>query len=335
MRTFVVGVATLVVVGVGGAGTRAPLIQGYTAASTFDAPVTKVEYDRWKTELSNWGRWGKDDTLGALNLVTPAKRKQAAALVKEGITVSLAADADFEKGSGPNGVAPYDLIVTSVGPTGAGDRMNITYHGNAVTHMDAFGHRFFDGKMYNGFSWEELKNQASTKKESIYDVHNGVLTRGILMDIPRLKGAEYLEPGTRIYPADLEAWEKKANVKVSSGDALLIRTGRWRLEKKNGGPAKTFAGLDPSVLPWLKKRDIAFIGGEDSHDATPALPGLPVLAVHDFCLVALGVHTLDNTNLDALAEAAAARNRWEFMLMVAPLAVPGATGSPFNPIAAF
>jgi kynurenine formamidase len=328
-------VATLVVVGVGGAGTRAPLFQSDTVASTFDAPVTNVEYDRWKTELSNWGRWGKDDTLGALNLVTPAKRKQAAALVKEGITVSLAADADFQKGSGPNGVAPYDLIVTSVAPTGAGDRMNITYHGNAVTHMDAFGHRFFDGKMYNGFSWEELKNQASTKKESIYDVHNGVLTRGILMDIPRLKGAEYLEPGTRIYPADLEAWEKKANVKVSSGDALLIRTGRWRLEKKNGGPAKTFAGLDPSVLPWLKKRDIAFIGGEDSHDATPALPGLPVLAVHDFCLVALGVHTLDNTNLDALAEAAAARNRWEFMLMVAPLAVPGATGSPFNPIAAF
>jgi kynurenine formamidase len=213
--------------------------------------------------------------------------------------------------------------------------MNITYHGNAVTHMDAFGHRFFDGKMYNGFSWEELKNQASTKKESIYDVHNGVLTRGILMDIPRLRGVEYLEPGTRIYATDLEAWEKKANVRVSSGDALLIRTGRWRLEKKNGGPAKTFAGLDPSVLPWLKKRDIAFIGGEDSHDATPPLPGLPGLAVHDFCLVALGVHTLDNTNLDALAEAATARNRWEFMLMVAPLAVPGATGSPFNPIAAF
>src|SRR3984893_4009257 len=280
MRRLVVGVATLVVVGVGGAGTRAPLFQSDTVASTFDAPVTNVEYDRWKTELSNWGRWGKDDTLGALNLVTPAKRKQAAALVKEGITVSLAADADFQKGSCPNGRAPYDLMFTSVATTGAGDRMNITYHGNAVTHMDAFGHRFFDGKMYNGFSWEELKNQASTKKESIYDVHNGVLTRGILMDIPRLRGVEYLEPGTRIYATDLEAWEKKANVKVSSGDALLIRTGRWRLEKKNGGAGKTFAGLDPSVLPWLKKRDIAFIGGEDSNDATPALPGLPGLAVH-------------------------------------------------------
>jgi kynurenine formamidase len=155
------------------------------------------------------------------------------------------------------------------------------------------------------------------------------------MDIPRLKGVPYLEPGTRIYVEDLEAWEKKARFKVGPGDALWIRTGRWQFEKKNGGPGKAFAGLDPSVLPWLKKRDVAFIGGEDSQDATPPLPGLPPLAVHDFCLVTLGVHTLDNANLDALAEVAAAQNRWEFMLVLAPLAVPNATGSPFNPIAAF
>jgi kynurenine formamidase len=213
--------------------------------------------------------------------------------------------------------------------------MNIAYHGNAVTHMDAFGHRFFDGRMYNGFSWEELTNPNSVKKESIYDIRDGILTRGVLIDIPRLKGVPYLEPGTRIYVEDLEAWEKKAKVKVGPGDALWIRTGRWQFEKKNGGPGKTFAGLDPSVLPWLKKRDIAFIGGEDSQDATPPLPGLPPLAVHDFCLVTLGVHTLDNGNLDALAETAAAQNRWEFMLVLAPLAVPNATGSPFNPIAAF
>jgi hypothetical protein len=80
---------------------------------------------------------------------------------------------------------------------------------------------------------------------------------------------------------------------------------------------------------------VALLGGEDSQDATPPLPGFPPLAVHDFCLVALGVHTLDNLNLDAVADAAAARRRWEFMLVLAPLAIPGATGSPFNPIAAF
>jgi kynurenine formamidase len=333
MKKFIAGLTMLVAIAGSGAGTRVPLAQVGATPPTSRAPVTKEQWDRWKTELSNWGRWGKDDTLGALNLVTPGKRKQAAALVKAGITVSLAADADFQKGA--NGIAPYELIPTSVGPGGAGDRMNIVYHGNAVTHVDAFGHRFFDGKMYNGFSWEELKDPNSKKKESIYDVRHGVLTRGVLMDIPRLKGVPYLEPGTRIYAEDLEAWEKKSNVKVGAGDALLIRTGRWQFEKKNGGPGTTFAGVDPSVLPWLKNRDIAFLGGEDSHDATPPLPGLPNLAVHDFCLVALGVHTLDNTNLDALAEAAAAQNRWEFMLMLGPLAIPTATGSPFNPIAAF
>ena len=334
MKRWLVGLATMVVL-VALAAMRAFPVQGVAAQPASRQPVTLEQYERWKTELSNWGRWGNQDTLGAVNLVTPEKRKQAAALVRAGITVSLAADADFRKPSTPNGIAPYELIPTSVGPTGAGDRMNIAYHGNAVTHIDAFGHRFFDGKMYNGFSWEELKNPNSARKQSIYDVRSGILTRGILMDIPRLKGVPYLEPGTRIYIEDLEAWEKKAKVKVGAGDALWIRTGRWQFEKKNGGPGATFAGLDPSVLPWLKKRDVAFLGGEDSQDATPPLPGLPILAIHDFCLVALGVHTLDNANLDALAETAAAQNRWEFMLVVAPLAVPAATGSPFNPIATF
>ena len=333
MKIVALGLATAAVIGVGVSASLAARFQDESARSGSRAAVTRADYDRWKTEHSNWGRWGKDDTLGALNLVTSAKRQQAAALLKEGVTVSLSVDADYQKG--PNGVAPYEKIVTSAGPTGAGDKLSITYHGNNVTHMDAFGHRFFDGKMYNGFSWEELTREGSDKTESIYDVRNGVLTRAILIDIPRLKGVDYLEPGTRIYVEDIEAWEKRAKVKASSGDALLIRTGRWRFEKKNGGPGKTFAGLDPSVIPWLKKRDIAFIGGEDSHDATPPLLGLPPLAVHDFCLVALGVHTLDNANFDAVADAAAARKRWEFMLVLAPLAVPGGTGSPFNPIAAF
>lgn len=333
MKTVALGLATLAVVGAAVSVSLAARFQGEAARSGSRPEVTRAEYDRWKTEHSNWGRWGRDDTLGAINLVTASKRQQAAALVKEGITVSLSVDADFQKG--PNGVVPYEKIQTSVGPTGAGDRLNITYHGNNVTHMDAFGHRFFDGKMYNGFSWEELTKEGSDKTESIHDVRNGVLTRGILIDIPRLKGVDYLEPGTRIYVEDIEAWEKKARVKASAGDALLIRTGRWRFEKKNGGPGKTFAGLDPSVIPWLKKRDIAIIGGEDSHDATPPLPGLPPLAVHDFCLVALGVHTLDNGNFDAVADTAAARKRWEFMLVMAPLAIPGGTGSPFNPIAVF
>jgi kynurenine formamidase len=155
------------------------------------------------------------------------------------------------------------------------------------------------------------------------------------MDMPRLKGVDYLEPGTRIYPEDLEAWEKKAGIRVSAGDALFIRTGRWTRMKKNPSAGRVReAGLDASVIPWLKQRDIALLGGEMPHDA-PQQGDMPSLPVHDFALISLGVHLLDNCSLDEVAEAAAARNQWEFMLVVAPLRVPGGTGSPVSPIATF
>ena len=157
--------------------------------------VSKAEYDKWRTELSNWGRWGKDDQLGALNLITPAKRKQAAGLVKEGVPVSLAGDVNTERAA--DNFQPYEHVMTQTGPAGAGDSLSVSFHGYAHTHLDAFAHRFFDGKMWNGFSYEEVTKEDGAKKNSIYNVHNGIFTRGILMDIARLKGVPYLEPGTR------------------------------------------------------------------------------------------------------------------------------------------
>src|SRR4051812_40880202 len=194
--------------------------------------VTEAQYERWKTELSNWGRWGKDDQMGALNLITPAKRKQAAGLVKEGVTVSLAGDVNTEKSA--DNQQPYEHVMTSAGATGAGDSLSVSFHGYAHTHLDAFAHRFFDGKMWNGVSYEEVTKEAGAKKNSIYNVHNGIFTRAILIDIPRLKGVAYLEPGTRIYAEDLEAWEKTAGVKVTAGDAVFIRIGRWARRAKTG-----------------------------------------------------------------------------------------------------
>ena len=295
--------------------------------------VTEAEYDRWKTELSNWGRWGAEDELGALNLITPEKRKQAATLVQAGVSVSLSRDADLEEG--PRG-APYQRIMRA-SSTGASDRLAVSYHGYVVTHIDAFGHRFFDGKMWNGFSYEEITEENGAVKNSIHNLKNGIFTRGILMDIPRLKGVEYLEPGTRIYPEDLEAWEEQAGVRVSAGDAVFIRTGRWaRIDQRGAsGPVSGGEpGLDPSVIPWLKQRDVALLGGEQAQDAAP-VGDMPGLAVHDFALISLGIHLFDNCRLDAIAEAAAAQGRWEFLLPAAPLAVPGGTGSPLNPIATF
>jgi kynurenine formamidase len=299
--------------------------------------VSKAQYERWKTELSNWGRWGKEDEIGALNLITPAKRKQAASLVKDGVTVSLAGDVNTVKAE--DNFAPYEHVITQAGPTGAGDRLAVSYHGYAHTHIDGFDHRFFDGKMWNGFSHEEVTKDKGAQKNSIYNLHNGIFTRGVLMDIARLKGVPYLEPGTRIYVEDLEAWEKKAGVKVSSGDAIFIRTGRWARRAKLGpwNAAQNVAGLDASVIPWLKQRDIALLGSEAAQDVAPPPMGseLGGLPLHDFALIMLGVHLFDNTNLEAVSEVAAARKRWEFLLVGAPLPVRNGTGSPLNPIAAF
>lgn len=315
---------------------RGPSPEALAVAGTRPAP-TKAEYERWKTELSNWGRWGKEDQVGAINMITPAKRKQAATLVKAGVSVSLAGDVNTER-SIDNG-QPYEHVMTSAGPAGAGDKLTVSFHGYAHTHIDGFAHRFFDGKMWNGFSYEEVTEAGGAKKNSIYNLHNGIVTRGVLVDIPRLKGVEYLEPGTRIFPEDIEAWEKQAGVKISAGDAVFVRTGRWARRAKTGpwNAAIENAGLDPSVLPWLKRRDVSILGGEGAQDAVPPPAGseLGGLALHDFALIVLGIHLIDDTNLEALAQTAASQKRWEFLLMAGPLPVTNGTGSPLNPIAVF
>jgi kynurenine formamidase len=299
--------------------------------------VTQAEYDRWQKELSNWGRWGKDDEMGTLNLITPAKRKQAAALVKEGISVSLSSNAFTSKEI--DVPCPVEWGMVTATQSIAMDRVAYPcIHGAGTTHLDSFAHIFFDGKMWNGYPVAGLvTKEGGAGKSSILTMKNGIVTRGVLYDIPRLKGVPYLEPGTRIFVEDLEAWEKKSGVKAGPGDALLLRWGRWTRRAKLGPwPIdEQAAGLDNSVIPWLKKRDIALLGWE-TPDYAPKPPGdLSRIAVHNFALTILGIHLIDRADFDAVAEAAAARNRWEFMLTVAPLPIPRGTGSPVNPIAMF
>jgi kynurenine formamidase len=298
--------------------------------------VSAEQYERWKTDLSNWGRWGRTDEIGALNLITPQKRRQAAALVRDGVSVSLAADADTVKAvDNPN---PYEVTVQGIGA----DRIAINYHGIAHTHLDSLAHINERGVFYNGYTPQaDLVAKERHAKNSIHNLKAGVFTRGILIDLPRLKGVPYLEPGTPIYVEDLEAWEKRAGVMVSSGDALFVRTGVWARRRAVGpwlrGRAEggQSAGLHPSVIPWLKARDVALLGSDHPQYVAPGTPGAPRGAVHDFALVYLGVHLFDNCDLEALADEAAARQRWEFLLTAAPLPIRGGTGSPLNPIATF
>ena len=298
--------------------------------------VSAAQYGQWKRDLSNWGRWGKDDQIGALNLITPAKRRQAAGLVKDGVSVSLAADADTMKAV--DNPSPYEVTMQGIGS----DRLAVSYHGIAHTHLDSLAHIHENGVFYNGYTPNaDAVVKEGHQKNSIHNVKNGIVTRGVLVDIPRLKGVPYLEPGTPIYIEDLEAWEKQAGVRVSAGDALFIRTGVWARRAALGpwlrGRAEggRSAGLDPSVIPWLKQRDIALLGSDHPQYVSPGTSGPPRGAVHDFALVYLGVHLFDNCDLEALAAAAASRKRWEFMLTAAPLPIRGGTGSPLNPIATF
>ena len=307
--------------------------------------ATRADFDRYMEELSNWGRWSKDDQMGAVNLITPAKRKQAASLVKEGASFSLARNAEMEKAvDNPSPIVRQMTRTGVLNPAsqtppesgGSGDTFFISYHGYVHTHMDSLCHFFFKGKMYNGFSQTEVTEQGAGKN-AILNFKNGIVTRGVLMDIARLKGVDYLEPGTRIYPEDLDAWEKKAHVKVGPGDVVFVRTGRWaRREAKGPWPiSEGLAGLYITCAKWLHSRDVAILGGDGAQDVRPSGIDSIQQPIHTLVLVAMGMPIFDNCDLELISKEAAKRQRWEFLLTASPAAVPGATGSVLNPIATF
>lgn len=314
-------------------GTMASYVPGHAQQK-----LTKADIDRLKTQLSNWGRWGKDDQLGALNLITPAKRKVAATLVKEGVAVSLARDTNSDvEADNPN---PFQHTMNATGADSAGqwaaDTLSVLFHGYQHTHMDSLCHIFYQGKMYNGFSQKEVTAKGA-QKLAITNLKQGIFTRGVLMDMAALKGVPYLDGSVAIYPEDLDAWEKKAGIKVGSGDAVFINTGRWarRAAKGPWDAEKGTAGLHASCAKWLKERDVAILGSDAASDVLPS--GIEGVShpVHLLTLNAMGVHIFDNCDLGALSAATTLRKRWTFLLTTAPLPITGGTGSPLNPIAMF
>ena len=296
-----------------------------------DRNVTAATVENWMTELSNWGRWGRGDQLGALNLITPAKRVEAAKLVKTGVSVSLAHNYSVNPDLGLP--PPFDQEISMLNTPGeyVMERVSFSYHGGIHSHLDALCHVLWQGEMYNGFSKSDV-NEDGCQKLGIANVKQGILTRGILMDIPRLKGVDYLPPGTAVYIEDLEAWEEQTGVRVSPGDVIFVRTGRWATPG-SAGPGS--AGLHASVAPWLRERDVAIVGGDYANDAIPSGVQGVFLPIHQLAIVAMGVRLFDNLDLEALAEEAVRQGRWEFMLSASPIPVEGGVGSPMNPIATF
>ena len=296
------------------------------------APRNAEEFDALFQQVKNWGRWGKDDQLGSANLVTVATRKRAVALVKDGITVSLAHNAMTEKAEDNSNPFEHTMLRGN-----NMDRYAVPYHGYAHSHIDALCHILYKDQTYNGYARADVNTDKGCTKLGIDNLKNGIVTRGILIDIPRLRNLPYLEPGTAVYVEDLEAWEKKAGVKIASGDAIFLRTGRWARREKLGpwNVGQSAAGLHASVAPWIKARGVAFLGSDAAAEVTPSMVDGIALPIHTLMITGLGMNLLDNQDLEALGETAAKLNRWEFMLTIAPVPVTGGTGFPLNAIAMF
>jgi kynurenine formamidase len=314
-----------------------------TPGNTRPVIANEEDFRRAMKELSNWGRWGTDDELGAANLITPAKRKQALALAKEGVPISLAHDVPQERAADAPNI--LERTLGDVTPTGTTDRYQYTgtYHGVIHSHLDAVNcHVMFEGKGYNGRLMEDIKAAGGCPKGNINALKDGVVTRAILFDATRLPGKAtpqgWLEPGTAIHREDLEVLEKLEHVKVSPGDVILLYTGRWKRRAALGPWPNSigFAGYHADVAYFIKERGVSFIGCDGPNDVSPTgLPPSIAIPLHKLTLVAMGVDIFDNLDFERAVDQAKRLNRYEFLFMAAPLRIEKGTGSPLNPLAIF
>ena len=306
-----------------------------SATHADERAVTSETIQIWASELSNHGRWGEDDQRGTMNLITPAVRIAAARLVTEGVSISMAHPLSTEAAA--DNTSPFEHSMQAM-PEAAGgwatDVWSIMFHGFGHSHIDALCHLANDGKYYNGFDVAGT-NAAGCTNLGIDNIGDGIFTRGVLMDIPRLKGREWLEPGEAVTVADLEAWGEEAGIEVGAGDAVLLNTGRWLRRAAKGPHEGGYPGFHASTVPWLKARDVAIVGTDGGLDVYPSGVEGVGAPVHLLVLTALGMPVLDVMDLTAVSAAAAERKRWTFLLTAAPLRASTGTGSPINAIATF
>lgn len=287
---------------------------------------------------NNWGRWGSEDELGTLNLITPEKKREAARLVKLGLTVSLSRPLSRERTK--ETLAPIDYkMLAPPHPEwhSSHDWVGIACHGHAFTHLDALSHGSFDGKIYNGRDLEAATNwRDGLRWSSITVQREGIFTRGVLLDVAGARGVEYLEPGDYVAAADLDAAEKLEGIRVGSGDALLVHIGLRRCEANHGEPLDVGlrAGLHAECLEWLHDRDVATFGA-DCCEREPYPSSTVPMPLHMIGQVSMGLTLLDWPEVDRLVGVCEERRTYEFLFTCAPLLIPGGTGSAVNPLAIF
>lgn len=316
-------------------------------------PVDEDELLAWTRTLSNWGRWGPDDELGTLNYITSATRQAAAALVRDGDVVSCARPISTAPSADDAVGRPPVRFMLSTGeglndehrvrPPGtekargssAMEYVGFVFHSHTITHIDALSHVFWDGRLYNGYPGETVSARYGATRLAVTVASSGIVSRGVLADIARQRGHEWLRPGEPVLPAELEMAEQRAGMRVDEGDMLLVRTGRTVARAADPTGTVDVPGWHPTCLPWLHERRVALIGCDTTIDVTPSGSVAVRLPMSHIAIPTMGLWMLDNCDLEALGAACSQKQRWEFQFVLAPLPIEGGTGSPVNPLASF
>nr|AEG64676.1 cyclase [Streptomyces viridochromogenes] len=300
--------------------------------------LTAAGFDAQYRRLAARAAWAAGGR-GALAALTPARVLAATREVSTGRTVTLAAP--VETRAGPDNPEPARHRMNgqpeeraSDGLDFAMDRFAMNVHGDADSHIDALCHVIYDGTLHGGVSASSITSSGATAL-SIEAARDGIVGRGVLLDIPRTRGVAWLEPGDHVTLDDLTAAEAAQHVRVSEGDLLFVRVGHRRRRAELGAwpAARARAGLHPSALDFLADRRVAVLGGDGNNDTAPSSTEGVDFPVHVLAVHAMGLHLLDYLQFEELAPVCEAEGRWSFLCVIAPLRLPDATGSPVNPIA--
>jgi kynurenine formamidase len=296
--------------------------------------MTAHEFRELFDSVSNWGRW--NDERGALNHLTPDRIAAAARLVRSGTTITLSRPLQTE--ARPDVPEPADHHMTMLpGDDGfAKDYIGVDYHNDGQSHIDAFCHVAFDGLLFDGTPDTSVTANGA-RAGTIEVLRDGLVGRGVLLDVPRVRGAPWVEPGEHIFREDLEAAERAQGVEVGPGDILLVRTGHMRRLAELGPwdtPAAK-AGLHPRAASFVADRSVAALGSDGNNDTAPSTTEGVGFPIHVLALNAMGVHLFDYLQLEEVARHCEEAGRWEFLFTAAPLRILGGTGSPINPTAVF
>jgi len=297
--------------------------------------MTEEDVLRLFETCSNAHRWGPDDERGTLNYITREKRLGALALVRDGESVSIGRDLAVRGSTQSPPSAVHVLMYAGHEPHAALELLTLVPHGFEMTHLDAVAHSYYDGQVYNRRSAAQVVTPAGIGFGSIMAAADGVITRGVLLDVAAVRGVDHLQADDGIGIGDLEAAEDLAGTKVESGDAIFVRSGQARRERREGpigeGPRE---GLLADVVPWLHEREVALYSGDCIERMPSGYERVP-MPLHQIGMVAMGLAILDCADCERLAEVCRALGRHTFCLVVAPLRIPGGSGSAVNPLALF